>query len=1066
MAGARRPGVEGLGDCGSSVRDGTLCMQCSPRPGPLGLAGPGGERASDRAEALRQVVITTAGGHLEFAHPAPGDAAGPTRSAAETVSAAAAQPEGRARVAFGSITEASTFLAALPLFDSQMAQLRELLAAGPGLGRAVLGDDVIQAASRALARNDLSLFHRPLARQQVHAPAPRRDAAMPAAQRGAAAAPAKPHVGPVIVPMSLVVVVQKLYTDSTGKTLPYTKPKRQRIVLTTNTNFDGTGMFARSAPTIKFFKSATGKDELAFDGAANVFKGAALSAGVTLYAEAATASGAMNDVLLTLRLSGGSKIIDPPAVGRGTAVEATLDICKARPAAGAAPPPLSRDDKIGLGRSILMQSTRHDRDRAMLIVRKIKPADYNGDLRLKARSGHVGLFLAEKPNTGDGQMAPFTFPAGDVSAKEKTFWVEGLSASGAMRDTGFQLGLWGIEDDADSVNVTVVDAVLDLCKSRSKSDKAGALPAPLSFDDKTTIGRFVHEQDAGKHHGRALLVVRAVKPKDFDESLVLEVVNAAKTELYQNEKPVGGEAATACPHTIDYKGKKNEDHPFWVQGKLVSGALRDAGYELHLKDDRPKNCDSVALTVCKFTDLTASIPATPTRTRRYANDPVPRHTYARSGAQPAHFDEDETQNLPFALIEDSVVAADPIRLSVKVAPAHVPVLWSVLRDDRPGGQGDHANVVALRKPPPAHQADAAAAADPLKRQMLADGVGTFHIRAFVDCNGSGGFEQHIDSEPHILMIAVLIRVEGRTNTSRANGSNPAASITVVGGVGVATGNFANGLSDAVHQVATVTVTGGGKDGQRGLDMLFAGWVNNELDSGPVGEDAVATYIQAAAPPLRPLPLPRSRISVRISPAARAALRAATGGNVFLPGGAAPPGAWDLGPVLDICVNANGGTGGDSVVGTEGGPGTHGPPVPIVKTPLVIGARWTVEMWDSPGDGAPAAHGGYAPTVLSAYRFNLDFSTDLVFWTNTTKTAVPTGGNEPAHRLYSSVQRNTWSIRVAIAFNAAGVAVAPPAKPTVTLKKDNVPTRRATPIAATAETRSPLLLNMLAIDARN
>jgi hypothetical protein len=323
------------------------------------------------------------------------------------------------------------------------------------------------------------------------------------------------------------------------------------------------------------------------------------------------------------------------------------------------------------------------------------------------------------------------------------------------------------------------------------------------------------------------------------------------------------------------------------------------------------------------------------------------------------------------------------------------------------------------------------------------------------------------------MIMVLIRVQGFTNTSVAQQANAAAAITgnaggapsSANGVSVATGNFTNGINDAVHQIGTATVIGGGNDGLRGLDMLFAGWMNNEIDTGPNGEDAVATYNHTPAPFV--IPIPRYRIGVRVNPGARPPVNAATNARDFLPGGAAVPAAWDMGPVLDTSINATAGTGGWTVVGTEG-PTAPGPPIPVVKVNLPIGQRWTVEMWDSPGDSAPPNHGGFAPTRLVAYRFNLDFRTDLVFWTNTAKTAVATAANEPAHRLYSTVQTNTWSVRAAISFDATGTAIPPvPATATITLNKDANANRLATPLdSQPAETRGPQLLSMLAVDARS
>jgi hypothetical protein len=758
-------------------------------------------------------------------------------------------------------------------------------------------------------------------------------------------------------------------------------------------------------------------------------------------------------------------------------VEVTLDICKARPAAGAAPPPLSPDDKIAIGRNLMVQDTAGHFARSQLVV-QVKPATFTGTLIVKAKN-HVTAFTNEKSAKGEKEALPYTIPDASKipAAGDKTLWAEGKTPSKDMLDSGFIVAIKDLEDDADHVGATSVQVQLDICQSRKE---AAGLPDPMSAEDKVKIGRFIHEQDARGQHGRALLVVRKLQPEKFKGTLVLRGANTNKIELFPNERKTAGEAATALPCEIHYdpkdRTKRNEDKKFWVQGKTggVSGALRDVGLSLHLKEDSPVNTALVSITVVKFTNFTADLPMTPARNVRYGNSPVGRHSYIRSGAVADHFDEDETKNLPFALVENSVRAPNPVKLSVRIAPAGVPVSWSVLRDSRPAPKGDHANVAALSGVP-TQKADGSFPADATKREILADAVGTFHVRPFVDCNGSGTFEPHIDSEPNILMIMVLVRVQGFTNTSVAQQANAAAAITgnaggvpsSANGVAVATGNFVNGTNDAVHQIGTATVIGGGDDGRRGLDMLFAGWMNNELDTGPNGEDAVATYTHTP-PPVMGVPVPpvlRYRIGVRVNPAACPPVNPATNACDFLPGGAAVPAAWDMGPVLDTSINVSAGTGGNTVVGTEG---AIGPPIPIVKINLPIGQRWTVEMWDSPGDSAPTTHGGFAPTRLVAYRFNLDFRTDLVFWTNTAKVAAVTAANESAHRLYSTVQTNTWRVRAAVNFDATGTAIAPvPATATVTLNKDANANRLAIPLdSQPAETRGPQLLSMLAVDARN
>src|SRR5215468_3444984 len=188
------------------------------------------------------------------------------------------------------------------------------------------------------------------------------------------------QVNPIIQPAKFVVAVRKFFKDSAGNRKPYTQPRRQRVVLTTSSAFDGTGTFACTPnDKIKFFRSANKDDVIRFDGKGNVFQGAALARGITLYAEGATPSAALNDVKLTLQLAGGSKVKGPDATSTATSVEVTLDICKGRQAVGMNPPPLSPDDKIAIGRNLLVQDTAGHFARAQLVV-QVAPSTFTGTL--------------------------------------------------------------------------------------------------------------------------------------------------------------------------------------------------------------------------------------------------------------------------------------------------------------------------------------------------------------------------------------------------------------------------------------------------------------------------------------------------------------------------------------------------------------------------------------------------------------------------------------------------------------------------------------------------------------
>jgi hypothetical protein len=114
------------------------------------------------------------------------------------------------------------------------------------------------------------------------------------------------------------------------------------------------------------------------------------------------------------------------------------------------------------------------------------------------------------------------------------------------------------------------------------------------------------------------------------------------------------------------------------------------------------------------------------------------------------------------------------------------------------------------------------------------------------------------AEPFMLLNLILVRVEGMSNSSQSNSAAipPTANarvtpdvgappITSGTGVEVATGDFVGAATAAIHNDAFITLYGGRGDGRRGLDRVYAGWVNNELDANtptrpnPSGEDVVS-----------------------------------------------------------------------------------------------------------------------------------------------------------------------------------------------------------------------------------
>jgi hypothetical protein len=735
---------------------------------------------------------------------------------------------------------------------------------------------------------------------------------------------------PIIDVADAVVLVRK----------PYLEPERRPVTLHafaagTSEPFRGTGVFARSRPSIRFFDAPEDGTEIRFDGRDNVFSGRQLSEGVTLYAEGATPSAELSDVTLTLELSASS-----------------------------------------------------------------------------------------------------------------------VGAGGAPQDVG----------PPEEIALTAVELFLDIYQSRRS---AGVDPRPLPPEAKVRTGRYLHVQDRGNHHGRGMLVVRGARPAAFAGTIVLEAQDA-RVEVYEQEVAANGQSALPLPIRLPNGDIPDEGRRYWVQGADVSNAQRDTGLTVGVEGVSGTG-DRVAVTVVRLRRLAAApIWATPPNRRRLNNWPRNHRSHAlRRGTtrdpDPTNYDLDATTNPPLVLLEDSALPDTPISMSVRVEPSGTPVSWEIVRDRRPAPDGDHADIVALSpNPVPTLTPDRS---DPLKATLLSDAVGSFHIRPYVDCNGSGQFDHtdpatgnRIDREPHIIMNLVLVRVQGHRNRSRARPGNisitPAAP-TAATGLGVRTGTFANGPGAGAHNDAWVTVIGGGNDGRRGLDRVFAGWINNGLAVGssitrPRGEDAVAEYQQTTAPGAT---MTRRRVSILTSTGA---------GSTFLPGGGAPTPVRM--PVLDTTNFGNEGTGGNRAVGCEG---AVGPPTPIQKRNVAIGQRWRVQMWDSPGDSCPPQHdadpGPGTTWPLTGYRFNLSFRSDLCFWTNSSRAAGAT--RHAACRLYVSVLTNHWDIRISHRFNPA-TGAGTPGRRTLRMRRDPTPTRRGVPVKGSGlEVRAPIYLNLLATDAR-
>ena len=440
-----------------------------------------------------------------------------------------------------------------------------------------------------------------------------------------------------------------------------------------------------------------------------------------------------------------------------------------------------------------------------------------------------------------------------------------------------------------------------------------------------------------------------------------------------------------------------------------------------------------------------TIPATPAHTARLGNSPVAPHVVLGTAVPvPADFDENPTANPPVALVEGSVVAAAPITLAVTVRPVGVPVRWSAQRAQGiPAADGgdDAPAIVAL------HAAAAPTvtpdAVNPLAATMLTDNTGTFHVRPFVDGNGNGTYDHHVDREPSIIRNIVLGRATLFLDSSVARSTNFAV-LPAGGGISVSSGAFdiAAPATAAMHMNAQVDVVTGGADGRRVIAQYFGGWINNET----AVETIVGTFVEPAG-------------AVHTDPSVFASnLAAATGGTpgspIFVPGNPAPvlidPPLLDSGRGAGVV-----GRGGDSATLTRSRIRT--------RTALAVGQRWIVESVDSPGDGEPAVRPSFPTATLRRFHFGLTFSSTLGLWTN--RTAVSGATGDPADRTYAVVLEVRWTQAGEWTITPATGAVAVVTAPTTAIAGTTPTTPAVAARTTPVEVRFPASTDQLARDAR-
>jgi hypothetical protein len=195
--------------------------------------------------------------------------------------------------------------------------------------------------------------------------------------------------------------------------------------------------------------------------------------GKTFFVEGDVTSGGLRDIQYQIGIDGLEANCDHVSV---TVLEAHLDICEIRTQKATDPPKLSATDKLNPGRFLQVQDAKNKARRAILIVSQVKPPAFVGKVAISPNDklkDKVKLFTHELPAVAppvEAGVDRIEIATGAIPALGSKYFVEGAKLSKVLRDTGINLDIDDVEDEADRVNLTVVsqiDIVLDQDKNHA-----------------------------------------------------------------------------------------------------------------------------------------------------------------------------------------------------------------------------------------------------------------------------------------------------------------------------------------------------------------------------------------------------------------------------------------------------------------------------------------------------------------------------------------------------------------------------------------------------------------------
>ena len=284
---------------------------------------------------------------------------------------------------------------------------------------------------------------------------------------------------------------------------------------------------------------------------------------------------------------------------------------------------------------------------------------------------------------------------------------------------------------------------------------------------------------------RRRVAVLPVEPRSFTGRLTLRSAPGGPAlTLYAEETSALG-YALADGFSFD---APRDAVSFWIEGAAASKTVGDAGLRLFVEGSQIAG-DSCPVTVVTMGRVSAVIPGTPSKSKRLPETAMAEATGAN----------------PLVLLAGAADGGSAVALRTAVTPAGVKLHWSVSRQEEDGAV---IRALSANPLPTLRAADEGVA-------LLTDAAGAFRVRAGATTgDGWGG--------PFAELETILIHAAVTENTTSVNGRFCACGRVP----GTDQFRLHSGSGGGVKLEATVTLTGGGSDGRRGLEAIHGGWINN------------------------------------------------------------------------------------------------------------------------------------------------------------------------------------------------------------------------------------------------